>query len=308
MSTELNDTISTLNTLIETCKDGQEGFRLAAEAVSGDEDIKSFLFSCSLQRSKFAGELQNEVISLGEPGPSDTKTVTAALHHGWISLKAVLTNRDNHAILAECERGEDSAVAQYRKALKAGLSAPLEETINRQFQEVLATHNSVKGLRDQLAAQKPPARSFKEVAGDVQSGLQDKGRAIGSAASEGWETARYKGDDVLRTTEEYVRENPLPSILTAVGVGFVLGLLVRSLEGPSRREVIEVPIPKGVQKVRDYDYKAVFLPFLWPVVKFFSSNYAASRKGVQRAYDAASDVDVSDYVDPIVKKVKKTFR
>ena len=153
----------------------------------------------------------------------------------------------------------------------------MEEIVNRQFQEVLATHNSVKGLRDQLAAQKPPARSFKEVAGDFQSGLQDKGRAIGSTASESWETARYKGSDALRSTEEYVRENPLPSILTAVGIGFVLGLLVRSLEGPSRREVIEVPIPKGVQKVRDYDYKAAFLPFLWPVVKFFSSNYAAAQ-------------------------------
>ena len=65
MSTELTDTISTLNSLIETCKDGQEGFRLAAEAISGDEDLKAFLFSCSLQRSKFAGELQSEAINLG---------------------------------------------------------------------------------------------------------------------------------------------------------------------------------------------------------------------------------------------------
>ncbi len=113
---------------------------------------------------------------------------------------------------------------------------------------------------------------------------------------------------MLRTTEEYVRENPLPAILTAVGVGFVLGLLVRSLEGPSRREVIEVPIPKGVQQVRDYDYKAAFLPFLWPVVKFFSSNYTASRKQVNKAYKAAQDVDVHDYIDPLVKKVKKSFR
>ncbi len=52
MSTELTDTISTLNTLIETCKDGQEGFRLAAEAVTGDEDLKVlfvFLLAAALQ-------------------------------------------------------------------------------------------------------------------------------------------------------------------------------------------------------------------------------------------------------------------
>ncbi len=112
------------------------------------------MFSCSLQRSKFAGELQNELINLGEPAPSEHSTVAAALHRGWINIKSVVTNRDNHAILAECERGEDSAVAEYRKALKAAFPAPLEEIVNRQFQEVLATHNSVRGLRDQLAAQK----------------------------------------------------------------------------------------------------------------------------------------------------------
>ena len=107
------------------------------EHRSDDEDLKGFLFSCSLQRSKFAGELQNEVIALGEPGPSDTSTVTSSLHRGWINLKTALTGNDNHAILAECERGEDSAVAEYRKAVGSGLSETLKEIVQRQFQEVL---------------------------------------------------------------------------------------------------------------------------------------------------------------------------
>ena len=79
MSNSLSETISTLNKLIETCKDGQEGFRLAAESIADDENLKSFLFSCSLQRSKFAGELQNELIGLGESGPVDTSSVAPPL-------------------------------------------------------------------------------------------------------------------------------------------------------------------------------------------------------------------------------------
>lgn len=71
---------------------------------------------------------------------------------------------------------------------------------------------------------------------------------------------------------------------------------------------MRVPIPRGVQKARDFDYKAAALPFLWPLVKFFSANYAASAKQASRAYKKAKDVDVSDYVDPLVKKVKKSFR
>ena len=306
MSNSLSETISTLNKLIETCKDGQEGFRLAAEAITDDEDLKSFLFSCSLQRSKFAGELQNEVIGLGEPGPSDSSTVAAALHRGWINLKSVITHRDNHAILAECERGEDSAVADYRKAVNSGLSDTLLEIVERQLQEVIATHNSVKGLRDQLASEKPAGRSAGEVIGGLKSSLQEKGRALGSSASDNWAGAQSKGEDVLHNTEIYIRENPFPAILTALGVGFALGLLVRLLESP-RRDVVEVPIPKSVQRARDFDYQAAVLPFLWPVVKFFSSNYAASRKGINKAYQQAQDVDVSKYVDPVVKRAKKMF-
>ena len=306
MSNSLSDTISTLNKLIQTCKDGQEGFRQAAEAITDDEDLKGFLFSCSLQRSKFAGELQNEVINLGEPQPAEGSSVTSTLHRGWINLKSAITGQDNHAILAECERGEDSAVADYKKAIASDLSEPLSEIVNRQFQEVLATHNSVRGIRDQLALQKPPARSAGQVASDFQSSLQEKGRALSSSAADSWADARVKTTDILHDTEIYVRENPFPAILTALGVGFALGLLVRLLESPNRN-TIEVPIPKAAQKVRDYDYRAAVLPFLWPVVKFFSSNYAASRKAASKAYKQAANVDVSDYVDPLVKKAKKFF-
>lgn len=300
MSNSSSDTIATLNRLIETCKDGQEGFRLAAEAIADDEDLKGFLFSCSLQRSKFAGELQHEAIGLGDPGSvKEEGSLTSTLHRGWINLKATLTGGDNHAILAECERGEDSAVKEYHKAVNAGLSDSLLEIVERQLQEVVATHNSVRGLRDELAAQKPASRSVGQVASDLGSSLQERSKALGSSAAETWTGA-------MQTTEVYVRENPIPAILTALGVGFGLGLLVRLFERPSRDHV-EVPIPRAVQRARDYDYQAAVLPFLWPVVKFFSSNYLAARKGVNKAYEKAQDVDVNKYVDPLVKRAKKLF-
>lgn len=314
MSTNLKDTISTLNGLIETCKDGQEGFRLASEAVTNDEDLKAFLFSCCLQRSKFAGELQAELKTMGEADPSDSGTVSAALHRGWINLKSVVTTKDDHAILAECERGEDVAVAAYRKAVNSGLSDPLREVVQRQFQEVLATHNTVRDMRDEWASMKPQGRSASEVAGDLQSSIGEKGRALGAQASDTWDAARAKSSDFLASTEGYVRENPVPAILTALGVGFILGLLVRLLESEDR-EHVRVPIPRSVQKARDFDYKAAALPLLWPVIKFFSSNYAASTKAANsaygqatKAYKKAKNVDVSDYIDPVIKKVKKSFR
>jgi len=144
---QTKEAISTLNSLIETLKDGQEGFRQAAEGVK-DSQLKSLFNELSMQRSKFAGELQSEVIQLGEPEPETTSSTAGALHRAWINMKSAITSRDDHAILAECERGEDSAVAEYKKAMDAELSSTLRDTISRQYTSVKAAHDQVKALRD----------------------------------------------------------------------------------------------------------------------------------------------------------------
>jgi uncharacterized protein (TIGR02284 family) len=140
--------ISTINGLIETLKDGQEGFRQASEAVK-DSKLKSLFSEFSLQRSKFAGELQNEAISLGDHNPEDSGSASGMMHRAWINLKSAITSGDDHAVLAECERGEDSAVAEYKKAMEEeDLSAPVRETISRQFTDVKNAHDRIKALRD----------------------------------------------------------------------------------------------------------------------------------------------------------------
>lgn len=144
---QTKDVISTLNSVIETLKDGQEGFRQAAEAVK-DSQLKSLFGQFSLQRSKFAGELQNHVIQMGESNPENTSSTAGALHRAWINMKSAITSQDDHAILSECERGEDSAVAEYKKAMEAELPSPARDIISRQYADVKAAHDQVKALRD----------------------------------------------------------------------------------------------------------------------------------------------------------------
>ncbi len=139
--------ISTVNGLIETLKDGQEGFKQAAEAVK-DSELKSLFNEYSLQRSRFAGELQSQAIGLGESEPEDSSSAAGAMHRAWINLKSAVTSGDDHAILAECERGEDSAINEYKKAMEEDLSSPIRETISRQYSEVKSAHDRIKSLRD----------------------------------------------------------------------------------------------------------------------------------------------------------------
>ena len=64
------------------------------------------------------------------------------------TLKSAITGGDEHAILAECERGEDSAVEEYKKALDDGLTPSAQELVSRQFAEIKAAHDRIKSLRD----------------------------------------------------------------------------------------------------------------------------------------------------------------
>src|SRR5205085_2051257 len=96
--------ISTVNNLIETLKDGQEGFRQAAEAVK-DPQLKSLFSEYAQQRSRFANELQSQAKSLGETEPEESSSAAGAMHRAWINIKSVATSGDDAAILAECERG-----------------------------------------------------------------------------------------------------------------------------------------------------------------------------------------------------------
>jgi uncharacterized protein (TIGR02284 family) len=139
--------ISTLNSLIETLKDGEEGFKQAAQAVK-DSDLKSLFNEFSQQRARFATELQTQAMNLGEIEPEESSSTAGAMHRTWINIKSALTSGDDHTILAECERGEDSAVKEYEEALKIGLPASLDDIISREYAEVKSAHDRIKSLRD----------------------------------------------------------------------------------------------------------------------------------------------------------------
>jgi uncharacterized protein (TIGR02284 family) len=138
--------ITTLNNLIETCKDGQEGFQQAAEGVK-DSSLKSLFYEYSQQRAQFVGELQGLVRELG--GEAETSSsIAGALHRGWINIKSAVTGQDDAAILNECERGEDVAKNAYKDALAADLPSNVTSVIQAQATQVQQAHDRIRGLRD----------------------------------------------------------------------------------------------------------------------------------------------------------------
>lgn len=136
----------TLNDLVQICIDGDKGFSAAVELLD-DAQLKRELVEFSLTRRRFASEIQALVAQEGED-PAKTGDTSAALHRGWMNVKTLISRNDRYAVLAECERGEDSAVEAYRNALNSDLPPDVSIVIQRQATEIQRAHDRIRSLRD----------------------------------------------------------------------------------------------------------------------------------------------------------------
>jgi uncharacterized protein (TIGR02284 family) len=140
------ESIEKLNHLTEICKDGEKGFKEAADGLEGNSELQTLCLQYSRERGQFARELQYEVRLLnGDPVSSGT--IAGALHRGWIDIKAAVTAKDEDAIVAECERGEDAAKEAYEKTLMDYLLPQATELVKRQYKKVLQSHDRFSALK-----------------------------------------------------------------------------------------------------------------------------------------------------------------
>ena len=136
--------ISTLNTLIDTCKDSEAGFRTAADSVRS-AGLKHLFAAIAEERGRLAAELRREVERLGGP-PEREGSVAGTRHRGWMNLRAAVTGRDETSIIAAAEAGEDSALRAYERALREPLPDSVRAVVERQHREVRAAHDRVRAL------------------------------------------------------------------------------------------------------------------------------------------------------------------
>jgi uncharacterized protein (TIGR02284 family) len=148
MAVNREELIECLNDLIETCRNGENGF-LSAAAHVRDPELSRFFNQCSLQRAQFASELQSEVRQLGGT-PEENGTVSAAFHRGWINIKSVVTDGSADEIVAECERGEDEALENYEQVLKQNLPPNVLPVVKHQYTEIRRAHDRIREM-DQAA-------------------------------------------------------------------------------------------------------------------------------------------------------------
>jgi len=125
-----DEVVDVLNDLLETTRDGGHGFLACADEVESASMKQLFV-----DRAESCRRGEAELVALirqygGEP--ADGGTAAGALHRGWVHVKGTLGANSDLSILESCERGEDTAVARYRKALKQNLPADVRAVVQRQ--------------------------------------------------------------------------------------------------------------------------------------------------------------------------------
>ena len=109
---------------------------------------------------------------------------------------------------------------QFSAASKA---QELSRTATERSQELRRAAVREQALREKM-------RRLESVSREVEqrsSGAHQAGGSLANLSDASWEEIKEQLDRLHAEAEQYVRDNPTKSVLTAAGVGFVLGLLMK---------------------------------------------------------------------------------
>ena len=142
----------TLNDLIQINNDRVAGYEKAIKELEPeDADLKALFVKMIAESHKHKLALASAVQGSGTELETGT-TTSGKIYRAWMDVKAVFTGHDRQTVLNNCEAGEDAAQRAYKSALEEeDLSAANRALISEQKAELRASHDQIKGLRDQHA-------------------------------------------------------------------------------------------------------------------------------------------------------------
>ena len=130
-----------LRHLVEICKDGEHGFRTAAEQVEAPV-LKTLFADLAAQRRQFVAELAPHLQRLG--GLVDDGTNVGTLHRGWMKLRGFVPGAHDHAIVTEAERGEHAALEAYNDALNGMLPPTVTDLVEEQRDAIRSANERIR--------------------------------------------------------------------------------------------------------------------------------------------------------------------
>ena len=128
--------------------------------------------------------------------------------------------------------------------------------------------------------------------------FQHRNRSAAGPASEAWEQTKEKAGAMKMRTEVFVRRNPIPILLGALGAGIAIGLAIRYASTAVTKE------DEPREKLGDGALGFFSLPFLLPLLKSVKTKAEDSADALKEGVDRLKNVNVSRYTKPIRKHWK----
>ena len=138
-----DENTATLNTLIATLIDSVEGYEKSAKDVDNPRYAQLFTARAE-EREQAVTQLQAAVAALGGK-PEDDGSLMGTVHRAFLSLREAVSSKDDAAIIAEIEHGEDYLKDKFETALDSDTLAPAPRAA------VMAAWVSVKAGHDEMA-------------------------------------------------------------------------------------------------------------------------------------------------------------
>jgi ElaB/YqjD/DUF883 family membrane-anchored ribosome-binding protein len=132
---------------------------------------------------------------------------------------------------------------------------------------------------------------------DVRA-FEKRNRGVAETASEAWDKTKEKAGAARERTEIFVRSNPIPILLSALGIGIAIGLAIRYASSTAEKE------DEPAEKMREGALAFFSLPFLWPFLKSVKEKAEDSADVLKERVDRLKNVKVSRYTKPIRKRWK----
>ena len=131
--------IKVLNGLIETTIDSIDGYRRSSEEATASRFSETFR-RWAAEREQVVAKLRDRVRELGGT-PEHDGSILAAAHRQFLSLRDKVTGGDDHAVIAEVDRGESWLNAKWEAALEDGeLSGETKSLIREAYESVRSGH------------------------------------------------------------------------------------------------------------------------------------------------------------------------
>jgi uncharacterized protein (TIGR02284 family) len=148
MSATNPEIVTVLNRLVRICIASERGFNHAAENVK-NRGLMVIFRGYAQERGQFREQL-GELVREHGGSPAEGSGALAALHRGWITIKAAMTIgqlQTEKVVLDEASRGERAAREAYRSALGEPLPEAIHSIVEEQYAGVEAAGDRVEKLR-----------------------------------------------------------------------------------------------------------------------------------------------------------------